>query len=49
MGAAQKEAAGSFLYFEAFILVAIIYWVIVEALTVVQRQLEARLGKAVAR
>ncbi|EIM72363.1 amino acid ABC transporter permease [Nitratireductor aquibiodomus RA22] len=49
MGAAQKEAAGSFLYFEAFILVAIVYWVIVEALTVVQRQLEARLGKAVAR
>lgn len=49
MGAAQKEAAGSFLYFEAFILVAIIYWALVEALTVVQRQLEARLGKAVAR
>ena len=49
MGAAQKEAAGSFLYFEAFILVALIYWVIVEALTIVQRQLEARLGKAVAR
>ncbi|MGI3127895.1 amino acid ABC transporter permease [Nitratireductor sp. PBL-C9] len=49
MGAAQKEAAGSFLYFEAFILVALIYWGIVEALTIVQRQLEARLGKAVAR
>jgi putative amino-acid transport system permease protein len=29
MGAAQKEAAGSFLYFEAFILVACIYWIIV--------------------
>ncbi|WP_367717426.1 amino acid ABC transporter permease [Nitratireductor sp. GISD-1A_MAKvit] len=49
MGATQKEAAGSFLYFEAFILVAIVYWVIVEAITIVQRQLEARLGKAVAR
>ncbi len=49
MGAAQKEAAGSFLYFEAFIMVAIIYWVIVELLTMVQRQLEARLGKAHAR
>jgi len=49
MGAAQKEAAGSFLYFEAFIMVAIIYWVIVELLTMVQRQLEVRLGKAHAR
>lgn len=49
MGAAQKEAAGSFLYFEAFIMVAIIYWVIVELLTIVQRQFEVRLGKAHAR
>ena len=32
MGAAQKEAAGSFRYFEAFLVVAIVYWVIVEAL-----------------
>lgn len=49
MGAAQKEAAGSFLYFEAFILVALIYWVIVEALSFGQRRLEASLGRAVAR
>ncbi|MBU2957217.1 amino acid ABC transporter permease [Paracoccus sp. 1_MG-2023] len=49
MGAAQKEAAGSFLYLEAYLIVAIFYWVIVEALSVGQRALEARLGKAVAR
>ena len=39
MGAAQKEAAGSFLYFEAFIMVALIYWAIVEALSFAQRRL----------
>nr|WP_249325111.1 amino acid ABC transporter permease [Halomonas boliviensis] len=33
MGATQKEAAGSFLYLEAFLLVALIYWVIVEILS----------------
>ena len=33
MGAAQKEAAGSFRYFEAFLVVAILYWIIVEALS----------------
>lgn len=49
MGAAQKEAAGSFLYLEAFLVVAIFYWIIVEALSVGQRRLEASLGKAVAR
>lgn len=49
MGAAQKEAAGSFLYLEAFLVVAVIYWVIVEVLSVGQRWLERRLGKAVAR
>ena len=49
MGAAQKEAAGSFLYLEAFLVVAVIYWVIVETLSVGQRWLERRLGKAVAR
>ena len=28
MGATQKEAAGSFLYFEAFIVAAIMYWIV---------------------
>lgn len=49
MGAAQKEAAGSFLYFEAFLVVAIIYWVMVECLSQAQKQLETRLNKAYAR
>lgn len=49
MGAAQKEAAGNFRYFEAFLLVALIYWVIVEALSWAQRRLEGRLNRAFAR
>jgi putative S-methylcysteine transport system permease protein len=49
MGATQKEAAGSFLYFEAFVVVAILYWIIVEALSFVQRLLEERLNRAYAR
>jgi putative amino-acid transport system permease protein len=49
MGAAQKEAAGSFRYFEAFLAVAVIYWVIVEALAAVQRRMEVRLHRAFAR
>ena len=49
MGAAQKEAASSFRYFEAFLLVAIFYWVVVEALSIVQRRLELRMNKAFAR
>jgi putative amino-acid transport system permease protein len=49
MGAAQKEAAGSFRYFEAFLVVAIVYWVIVEALAMVQRRMEVRLHRAFAR
>ena len=49
MGAAQKEAAGSFLYFEAFLVVAVIYWVIVEALSFLQRRLEVRMNRAFAR
>jgi putative amino-acid transport system permease protein len=49
MGSAQKEAAGSFLYFEAFLVVAIMYWVIVEALSAVQRRMEVRLHRAFAR
>ena len=46
MGATQKEAAGSFLYFEAFITVAVIYWGIVELLAWLQRRLEARFNEA---
>ena len=49
MGAAQREAAGSFRYFEAFLVVAIIYWMIVEALSLAQRRLERRLQQAFAR
>ncbi len=49
MGAAQKEAAGSFLYFEAFLVVAAIYWILVEALSWGQRWLETWLNKAHAR
>jgi putative amino-acid transport system permease protein len=49
MGATQKEAAGSFLYFEAFLVVAVIYWILVEALSLVQRLLETHLNKAYAR
>ncbi|MGO1693771.1 MAG: amino acid ABC transporter permease, partial [Marinobacter sp.] len=36
MGATQKEAAGSFLYFEAFIVAAIMYWIVVELLSKLQ-------------
>ena len=49
MGATQKEAAGSFLYFEAFLVVAMLYWAIVEVLSYLQRRLEGRLNKALAR
>jgi len=49
MGAAQKEAAGSFLYFEAFLVVAVIYWVMVEALSQGQKWLETYLNKAFVR
>jgi len=46
MGATQKEAASSFLYFEAFLVVAVIYWIVVEALSWVQKWLEKRLNRA---
>ncbi|MEM5543853.1 amino acid ABC transporter permease [Sulfitobacter sp. AS92] len=49
MGAAQKEAAGSFLYFEAFLVVAVMYWVIVEVLSQGQKRLETYLNKAFVR
>ncbi|MGO3055747.1 MAG: amino acid ABC transporter permease [Halomonas sp.] len=46
MGATQKEAASSFLYLEAFLLVAVIYWVVVEILSWGQRRLEIYLNRA---
>ncbi|GHB14976.1 amino acid ABC transporter permease [Salinicola rhizosphaerae] len=46
MGATQKEAASSFLYFEAFLVVAVIYWIVVEALSWLQKWLENRLNRA---
>lgn len=49
MGAAQKEAASSFLYFEAFLVVAVIYWIMVEVLSQGQKRLEISLNKAYAR
>ena len=49
MGATQKEAAGSFLYFEAFIVAAIMYWIVVEILSKLQNYLETRLNKAYSR
>ncbi|PXX92556.1 ABC transporter permease [Marinobacter vulgaris] len=49
MGATQKEAAGSFLYFEAFIVAAIMYWIVVELLSKLQNHLEIRLNKAYSR
>ncbi|MEX0605561.1 MAG: amino acid ABC transporter permease [Marinobacter sp.] len=49
MGATQKEAAGSFLYFEAFIVAAIMYWIVVEVLSKLQHYLEMRLNKAYSR
>jgi putative amino-acid transport system permease protein len=49
MGATQKEAAGSFLYFEAFIVAAIMYWIVVELLSKLQHYLEIRLNRAYSR
>lgn len=46
MGATQKEAAGSFLYFEAFVVAAFMYWIVVELLSWLQHHLEARLNRA---
>ncbi len=46
MGATQKEASSSFLYLEAFLLVAIIYWMVVELLSWGQRRLEIYLNRA---
>ncbi|MCK2148402.1 amino acid ABC transporter permease [Marinobacter alexandrii] len=49
MGATQKEASGSFLYFEAFIVAAIMYWIVVEMLSWLQGNLETRLNRAYSR
>ena len=49
MGATQKEASGSFLYFEAFIVAAVMYWIVVELLSWLQGNLETRLNKAYSR
>lgn len=46
MGATQKEASGSFMYFESFVVVAFIYWGVVELLAWFQRRLENRLNEA---
>ena len=45
MGATQKEASGSFLYFEAFIVAAVMYWIVVELLSQLQKYLETRLNR----
>lgn len=49
MGATQKEAAGSFLYFEAFLVAAVMYWIVVEILARLQRYMESRLNRAYTR
>ncbi len=49
MGATQKEASGSFLYFEAFIVAAVMYWIVVELLSQLQKYLETRLNRAYSR
>lgn len=49
MSAAQKEAASNFLYFETFLTVAIIYWIMVEILSFAQRWLEHKLNHAYSR
>lgn len=46
MAKAQMEASSSFKFFEAFLAVALIYWVIVIALTRVQLWAEAKMNKA---
>jgi len=46
MAKAQLEAASSFKYFESFLAVAIVYWVIVLIFTYLQNKLEIKLNKA---
>ncbi|WP_028021420.1 amino acid ABC transporter permease [Enterovibrio calviensis] len=49
MAKAQMEASSSFKFFEAFLAVALIYWVVVIFFTQIQSLLEVRLNKAYAR
>lgn len=49
MATAQMEAASSFRFFEAFLAVALIYWLVVIVLTRVQVWAEERLNKAYVR
>ncbi|MEZ8142860.1 ABC transporter permease [Enterovibrio norvegicus FF-33] len=49
MAKAQMEASSSFKFFEAFLAVALIYWLVVIFFTQVQSMLEVRLNKAYAR
>ena len=44
MGKAQMEAASSFKFFESFMAVALIYWVVVIFFTRLQHLLEVRLN-----
>ncbi|WP_025563408.1 amino acid ABC transporter permease [Psychromonas sp. SP041] len=46
MAKAQMEAASSFKFFESFLAVAVIYWVVVIFFTRIQHLLEKRLNKA---
>lgn len=49
MAKAQMEASSSFKFFEAFLAVALIYWLVVIFFTRIQTVLEVRLNKAYAR
>ncbi len=46
MAKAQLEASSSYKYFEAFLAVALVYWVIVISFTYLQKKIEKRLNKA---
>ncbi|WP_283132452.1 amino acid ABC transporter permease [Enterovibrio norvegicus] len=49
MAKAQMEASSSFKFFEAFMAIALIYWVVVIFFTQIQSLLEVRLNKTYAR
>lgn len=46
MAKAQLEASSSYKYFEAFLAVALVYWIIVITFTYLQKRIEKRLNKA---
>lgn len=46
MARAQMEAASSFHFFESYLVVALIYWVVVVFLTWIQKKIELYLGRA---